>query len=46
MKVDGLKCHDTLVKTLKQKLSYGTNPDYKAWKHLVWPEMKRLMDSL
>jgi len=35
MKVDGLKCHDTLVKNLKQRLSYGTYPDYKAWKQSV-----------
>lgn len=35
MKVDGLKCHDTLVTKLKQRLSYGTNPDYKAWKQSV-----------
>ena len=35
MKVDGLKCHDTLVTKLKQRFSYGTNPDYKAWKQSV-----------
>ncbi len=35
MKVDGLKCHDTLLPKIKQKLGYGSIDNYKEWKEAI-----------